>query len=205
MSSDMRSGTAHTAVIVADAVVLTTAAFCLLAVVGAPFALVVGPALAWVLHGHRLDRGVMMSGVIGIVAAIAVVGGVLVLIPRLFAASVPSGGSEFAGPIALLGAFVLALVVLVVVLDIDGIRDLLGRQRVHARLDIARLASTAIIAIFSAVVGAIQHSHPETEIGDAGVFALAAGVVGGIAMLIAVRVERRWHGGHGDTDVAAGV
>jgi hypothetical protein len=195
MSSDITSTRGNTAAIVGDACLFTTAAFCLLAVVGGPLALLIGPAVAWSLHERRIDRTAVIGGVVGIAVGLVAVGGLFALVSLVSGAIGPVGGWEFTVPVALLATAGAVFLALLVALDIDSLRDLSPARRKHTRLDLARLASTLVVAVFMVVVSLLQSAHPESEIGDAGVFALGAGAVGALTMLVAnaiyVRSERR--------------
>jgi hypothetical protein len=59
------------------------------------------------------------------------------------------------------------------------------------RLDVARLISTAVIAVFMAAVSILQATNPASEIGDAGVFALGAAAVGAVTMTVADAIHTR--------------
>lgn len=178
--------------LVGDACLFTTAAFCPLVLVGGPLALVFGPALAWLLHDRRLNWVAMISEVIGIVISVVVVGGLFVLVQLASAALGPVGGWEFAVPVASLATASIAFLALIVVLDVDGIRDLLSTQRKHIRLDYARLAATVVIVVFVVVVSLIQAIYPETEMGDAGVFALGVAAVGAVTMFTMKSIQVYW-------------
>ena len=181
-----------TIALVGDACLFTAAAFCPLVLVGGPLALVIGPAAAWLLHDHRIDWAAAISEVIGIVISVVVVGGFFVFVPLVSAAIGPIGGWEFAVPAAFLATAGTVFLALIVVLDIDGIRDLLPARHKHIRLDYARLVSTLVIAVFVVVVSLVQTIYPETEIGDAGVFALGAAAVGAVTMLAMKSIHAYW-------------
>jgi hypothetical protein len=178
--------------LVADASLFTAAAFCLLVIIGGLLALFLGPATAWRLHGRRIDRVAAISGLIGILISVLVVGSLFALAPLASAAIGPVGGWEFAAPAAFLGAAGLAFLALVVGLDMDSVRDLLPAHREHTHLDYARLASTLVIVVFVVVVSLIQANRPETEVGDAGVFALGAAAAGAVTMLAMKSVHAYW-------------
>ena len=192
MSSSTSPEKHNAATMVGDACLFTAAAFCPLAVVGAPLALIIGPAAAWLLHNRRLNRAAVISGGVGLVIGIILVGGLLTTAPLLARAIEPPGASEFAVPVALLAAAGGVFLAVVVALDLQAIRDLLPARRQHARLDIARLVSTGVIALFVAIVSAIQLGNPATEIGEAGIFALGAAAVGAVTMAVANALHGRW-------------
>lgn len=186
------SATLDTLALIGDACLFTAAAFCPLALVGGPLALVIGPALAWLLHYRRIDRAAVISEIIGIVISIVVVGGLFILVQQVSSVVGPIGGWEFAVPVASLATAGVAFLALVVALDIDSLRDLLPARRQHPHLDYARLVSTLIVAVFVVVVSLIQAIYPETEVGDAGVFALGAATVGAVTMFAMKSLHAYW-------------
>lgn len=196
-----------TAVLVGDACLFTGASFCVLAVVGGPLALLVGPALAWVLHGRRPDSHSIISGLIGLVVAIALVGGLLAGVPALINAIAPpvAGAEDYSGALTLLLAVAALFGSLALVLDVGAIRDLMPARRMHARLDVARLVATAAIVAFGAIITVAQMMNPATQIGDAGVFALAAAAVGAVTMLVGNAVASHPAKNHGDAGSASGA
>ena len=173
-------------VLVADACILTAAALCVLVFVP-PLALLVGPGAAWVLHERRLDR----TAVIGIVVGIVAVGACLVVAALVLDLIGPVGGSEFTVPAAALAVAGTAFLVLLVALDVAAVRDLMPARRVRTRLDIARLVSTSVIAVFVSVMSLLQVTRPNGGFGDAGVFALGAGAVGAVTMMVMSAVHAR--------------
>ena len=192
MSSSTSPEKQNVATMVGDACLFTAAAFCPLAIVGRPLALIIGPAVAWLLHNRRPDRPAMISGGIGLVIGIILVGGSLMTAPILVRAIEPPGVSEFAVPVAFLAAVGAVFLAVVVALDIQAIRDLLPARRQHVRFGVARLVSTGIIALFAAIVSAIQLANPASEVGEAGIFALGAGAVGAVTMAVANALHGRW-------------
>lgn len=187
MSSDVASAKGGTAAIVGDACLFTA-----VTVAVGPLCLVLGPAAAWFLHGRRFDRAAVAGGAIGVAVGVLAVGGFFLVLPVVFGAIGPIGGWEHTAPVALLGVAAALFVAVLVALDVDAVRDLAPARRNHARLDVARLVSTLIIVLGAAAVSVIQATDPASEIGDAGVFALGAGVVGAIAMVVGSTVHARW-------------
>ncbi len=177
-------------VLVADACILTAAALCVLLFVP-PLALLVGPGTVWVLHDRRLDRTAVIGGLIGIVVGIVAVGACLVVAALVLDLIGPVGGSEFTVPATALAVVAMAFLVLLVALDVAAVRDLMPARRVRTRLDIARLVSTAVIAVFVSVMSLLQATRPNGEFGDAGVFALGAGAVGAVTMMVMSAVHAR--------------
>lgn len=170
------------------------ALFTALAIATGPLALIVGPLAAWLLHGRRVTRAAAIGLGAGLVAGLAVSGAVMLALVGIGSFVEPIGGSEFAYPIALLTiAGALALIGLVALLA-DAVRDLAPARRRHVRLDVVRLAAAAILAVGVAAIVRIQTTNPASEIGDAGVFALAGAAVAGIAMLVGGRIQARLEG-----------
>jgi len=146
-------------------------------------AVIAGPIAAWVLHGRRVTWIAVLGAVIGGMLAGAVVQ-VVALLSWLFGLILtPLTNAEYAGPLALAAVLVAAFVALVVWLVADSWRDLRREPREHARLDVVRLVAAAVFVIF--VIGVVLYvmSHPDdSESGDVAAFAIAAGVVGGLAV-----------------------
>jgi RsiW-degrading membrane proteinase PrsW (M82 family) len=180
----------NSAALVGDASLFTAAAFCIL-LVAFPLALVIGLAAAWLLHNRRIDRAAVISGVISMVISALLIGGFLLLLPLAVNASSSSGGSELFLPIILLSALGTAFLFIVLMLDVEALRDLRPGRRKHPRLDISRLASTLVLLVFTLVVILVQVFRPQTEMGEAGVFLLAAALVGAVTMLVAQAIRAR--------------
>lgn len=168
------------------------ALFTAVTIVAGPLSLLIGPTAAWLLHGRRLNRAAAISLAVGVVAGLVVVGGVLLVLVGIGWAIGPLGGSEFTYPIVLLAVASILFLAGLVALIVDAVRDLAPARRRHVRLDVARLVATAALAVGVAAMTVIQTRNPATEVGDAGVFALAAGSVAGVAMRVGGRVHERW-------------
>jgi hypothetical protein len=180
----------ESAALVGDASLFTAAAFCIL-LVAFPLALVIGLAAAWLLHNRHIDRAAVISGVISMLISLLLIGGFVLLLPLAVKASSSAGGSEFFLPIILLSALGTAFLFIVLMLDVEALRDLRTGRRKHPRLDIARLVSTLILLVFTLVVILVQVFRPHTEMGEAGVFLLAAALVGAVTMLVAQAIHAR--------------
>lgn len=190
MPEDAAHARGSARVLVADACLLTAAALCVLVFLP-PLALLIGPGAVWVLHDRRLDRTAVIGGLIGIVVGIVAVGACLVVAALVFDLLGPVGGSESTVPAAALAVVATGFLVLLVALDVAAVRDLMPSRRVSTRLDIARLVSTAVIVVFVSVMGFLQVTRPNGEYGDAGVFALGAGAVGAVTMMVMSAVHAR--------------
>ena len=186
MSAEIGSGRRGAAAITGDAALFTA-----VAVAAGPFSLVVGPAVAWLLHGRHVDRHAVIGWGIGLVAGVAVVGGLFGVLFAIGAAIGPVGGSEFTGGIVLLVSAGAVFLAALVALDIDAVRDLSAARRTHVRLDIARLVATLIVLLAVAAVTVVQTIDPASGAGDAGPFALFAGAIGAVTMLVGNIVHAR--------------
>lgn len=139
---------------------------------------VIGPVAAWRLHGRVIDRWTVLGGLLGVVA-----GGVATVMLALLASgarALSSGiaGNEFAGLIALGAIIGIGFVALLVSLDFDAVRDLAPARRTHTPIDVARIGATVALLAMAGVIAVIAAANPSSGIGDAGVFALAAGITG---------------------------
>lgn len=178
----------ETASLVGDACLFTAATIPL-----GPLSLVVGPSAAWYLHGRKLDWSAVLAGIAGIFAALVIVAAAGVL--GGFGLDSVGLRGDYAAPLLMLGVVALLFFSALIALDVDAVRDLNPARRAHARLDFVRLAVSVVLMVGTVAVTWVQVANPETGIGDAGVFALAAGAVGAAAMWVAnaiyVRLELR--------------
>ena len=177
--------------LVGDACLFTAAAFYLLALLGGFIGIVIGPMAAWLYHGRRLDKTSVLSGVFGLLIGVGVVGGFLLLVPFALNALGVGDDSDFTVPIVLLSVIGSVFGLLLVWMGFDGLRDLMPGRRLHTRLDIVRLIAIMLIVAGSLVVLSIQTTSPETEMGTAAVFALAAAVTGGLTMFATIKIQAR--------------
>ena len=154
----------------------------------------VGPPLAWLLHGRRVDWVASLGAVAGYV-----LGGAAVYAATMLAALITwlvflATGSEVGGAIAFLVVTVAALLALIVWLAIDAARDLSPRQREHVGLDIARLLAAVAVIGFSVGVYSLTTMQGAFD-PEALAFMLVAGVAGGVVVAAAdfavVNVGRR--------------
>jgi len=140
---------------------------------------IAGVLAAWFLHGRRITGAAALGAAAGVVVGqlmIPLIAGLSFLMEfpmKLFTAW------EFAGPVAMLSIVSVAFLALFVWLLIDAGRDLAPSRRGHVRLDVARIAAAIVFAAYSGVVLALAMAQPGGEMGEAIIFALAAGVVGG--------------------------
>jgi drug/metabolite transporter (DMT)-like permease len=144
---------------------------------------IVGPLVAWRLHGRPLTWIAVLGAVVGGFVLGNVVGilVMLVFVPLVWLVSSVSS-SEFGGLIAVLVLVGAAFVALLVWLVADGVRDLPLSRRVHLRLDVVRFISVAVLVIFAIGVALWTARHPGDESGEAIIFAVMAGV--GAAMIV---------------------
>jgi hypothetical protein len=145
--------------------------------------MILGPLVAWRLHGRRLTWIALLGAVIG-----GCVGGnlagllvMLVFAPLGWLVSW-AGGSELAGLIVVVVLLGAAFVALVVWLVADGVRDLSPSRREHPRLDVVRVSSAAVLVVFAIGVALWTAGHHGDGSGEAIIFAMMAGV--GAAMTV---------------------
>jgi hypothetical protein len=139
---------------------------------------IAGVVVTWLLHGRRIDGATVIGGLVGAPAGgacIPVIAGLSFLIglPLKLVTD-----SEFAGPLATLGIVSVALVVLIVWLLADGVRDLAPERRTHVRLDLARIAAAAMLLLLAVVCVYLVFTQPGPEQGEAVIWAMAAGLTG---------------------------
>lgn len=158
------------------ALVLST--FSWLLQVGGFFA---GPILAWRLTGHRFDK----ASAIGFVAGYAV-GGALVQPVAMLGALIDwfvglFTNIDFVGALGYLAFVTLVFVVALVWAARRSFKDLLAEPHRSMALDVTRLASIAVIAVFMGVV-IVKMIQGEDAL-EAGVFVLLAGAQGAAALV----------------------
>jgi hypothetical protein len=175
------------AAMVGDAAVFAAATIAL-----GPLALLVGPAAAWYLHGRRINRDAAISGLLGLAAGVLSVG--LLFVVLLAAGGVfgeRSGETESLSGLMLLAVAGAVLFVVLLALAIDAVRDLSPARRLHVQLDIVRLIAASILVGGTAVVLTVQLSNPQSEVGDAGAFALLAAAVSAVTILVGAKLDDR--------------
>lgn len=162
---------------------------------------VVGPVLAWRLHGRRLDTRGITALVIGLFVGngamylmAMVVAGLSFLLGLFFQ-------GEFTGPIIMLSLVALGMAAIVVRLIAGAVRDL-AAERNHVTLDIWRIV--ALVAVIAFVVGSVlrQIAVPGEGVIEADVFMIAGGVVGG-ASVLAADLTARLLANRGSAQIAA--
>jgi len=143
---------------------------------------IVGPLVAWRLHGRRLTWMAVLGAVVGGFVLGNVVGmlAAVVLVPLVWL--VTSVSTEIAGLVAVVVVIGGAFVALLVWLVVDGVRDLSPSRREHPRLDVVRFISAAVLVVFAIGVGIWTARNPGDESGEAILFAMMAGV--GAAMIV---------------------
>ncbi|HEX9093184.1 MAG TPA: hypothetical protein VF902_04300, partial [Coriobacteriia bacterium] len=157
--------------------------------------------VAWKLHGRRVNATAIIGGVLGVGAS-----GVLVML--LIGLSYPLGWlvspistSEFAGPIALLVLVSAAFLAVTVWLVVDAVRDYVPAKREHQRLDVVRVVSALVLVAFGATIAVLMTRAPGGEMGEAFVFAYAAGIGG--AVMVAAADAVTTFAERGKSDAAA--
>lgn len=148
----------------------------------------VGPLLAWLLSGRRLDRISIVAGVAGYPIGAAVVGVFSTLIMGASALSKALFGSQIVGPVVILAIIAVGFVALAVWLLALGTRDMRG-AREHIALDVARIFSTVAAIIFVAATLWYAFTHPGSD-PDASIFMLLAALMGGSVVTVADTVGR---------------
>jgi len=101
------------------------------------------------------------------------------------------GGDDYLAPLVMLGVAALLFFSALIALDVDAVRDLDPARRTHARLDFVRLAASVVLIVATVGITWSQLANPTMAVGDAGVFALAAGAVGAVSMWVAHAVYAR--------------
>lgn len=161
----------------------------------APIVVVLGPALAWWLHGRRLEKNSVTGMIVGTVLAAMIVIGIIMLMAYVAPLIVPASVNEFAVPITILSIVGAAFAAAVVGIDVIALRDLAPSRRSELRLDMARLAATGAVLVMAGAIFFVTRSNPSSQIGDAGVFSMAAAVYGaitaGVADMWVMRAEAR--------------
>lgn len=155
---------------------------------------ILGPLVAWRLHGRRLSWMAALGAALGAFVGSNIVGMLVMLVFAPLGWLVSQlGGSEFAGLMAMVvvvgGAFVALLVWLVT----NGVRDLSPSRRVHPRMDIVRVISAAALVVFAIGVALWTADHPGGESGEAIIFAMLAGLVAALAVAGAEVATRTHH------------
>lgn len=178
--------------LVGDASLFTAASFCLLAVIAGPLALVIGPAMAWLLHQRRFNVASLLSEIVGLLLSLGVIGGGYLIVVTLLNTLWPESKQDFTAPLIVFIGLSSLFLMLIIGLDVEGLRDLLSARRQHLQLDYARLIATGVIVVFAIIIALGQRFYPETEIGDAGVFALGAALIGAATMLVMKPLNSFW-------------
>jgi hypothetical protein len=156
----------------------------------APLNLIIGPAAAWYLHGRRIDRAVVLSGLLGLLGGAVSVGVLYFGLVALTGGFARTGDSEdFTGGLILLAVASAVLLAVLIALDVGAVRDLQASRRKHVRLDMVRLIATLVLVGGTAAITVVQVTNPASEVGDAGVFALMAGAVSAVTTYIATKLH----------------
>jgi hypothetical protein len=144
---------------------------------------ILGPLVAWRLHGRHLTGIAVLGAVIGGFVGSNVVGILVMLVFAPLGWLVSQvGGSELAGLILMVVVVGAAFAALMAWLVADGVRDLSLSRRAHLRLDVLRLISTAVMVVFAIGVWLWTSAHPGDESGEAIIFAMFAGMSAAIVV-----------------------
>ncbi len=146
---------------------------------------VVGPVAAWLLHGRRIDVAAVVGVGFGLPAGAGVVVGLVLLGMLSGEATRLVANSELLGPLAVLVLVGLGFVALMVWQNVDAVRDLSPSRSEHRRLDIVRIVCTILFVLFAATVVGINVANPNSEVGEAAIFAMAGSVVAGVVTAVA--------------------
>ena len=139
-------------------------------------AALLGPLLAWRLHGRPLDGTATLGALLGFVIGVVIV---VTIIPLFLVA------------VAFLGA--------IVWVDAEALRDLSPQRRAHLWLDITRLLATLVQAAY--LVGVIVYARGTSDVDGVGFLLLlvAPATVGAAVVTVAgmlVRSSGQRSGGH---------
>lgn len=152
-----------------------------------------GIILAWRLHDRKMNVSAIIGGILGTLAGgasifvVAFISWLLGLLLR------PFTHWEFAGPVAALALFSLAVAIVIIWLVTDAVRDLTSGSRMHTNLDRARIASAAVFALLVGISLCLAAALPGPEQGEAPIWAMAAGMIGAGAIAgadLATRLSR---------------
>lgn len=148
---------------------------------------VVGPVLTWLLYRRRASTRAALGAIAGfpvagaIVMAASMLGALIDWVVGQFTSV------EFAGAIAYLFLVSAAFLAMIVWLNVDAVRDLAHSHRQHLPVNIGRFAATVTVVVFMVAVIVLVSAGADPE---AWVFVLAAGVVGGVVVVVADIVAR---------------
>ncbi len=152
------------------------------------------PYLVWRWHGHRSSGSSAVGAAAGFFGGGALLWGLVMAVALVaLAVSWASGGTVSQA----VAAFVLVtglLLAVVVVLDVDAVRDL-ARRHAHVGTDLGRLLATVIALATAGVALWYASAHPGQEPAELLGFALATGVVGAAVALgadLAITVRTDW-------------
>ena len=144
---------------------------------------VVGPLLAWRLHGRRFGKADVPGLIVGfpvggaLVMPLAILGPLIDWFVGLFSPA------KYAGAIGYLAFVVFAFLAVLVLVDVDALRDLSMTRRSHLPLDVGRLMATVAVVAFASV-GAAKMIAGEGAL-EASVFLLLAAIQGASVVVVA--------------------
>ncbi len=205
----------HCAILGADACLFTTAVFgtlCVLALVLWPpgvvpafaetsflgahlaglwmvlsaCAVVLGPVAAWLLHGQRVGGWKVMGRALGLALVVLLATPLLSVTPVLRTVLGDVAGRVMGVAAVALALVALTFLVLMYWLDVDAAGDMARPHHEHQSLDVARLAASVAVVLFALALTFTAGSVPGIGASEAGIFALAAGALGGV---VAVAID----------------
>lgn len=149
-----------------------------------------GPIAAWLVHGERISApaviGALLSGPVtgtvffAFVLASTALGWILRGV----------NDEEWFGPLVGAALVAAAFAALCAWLAVDALRDLRSSRREHVRVDVVRLASVAVIIVYSATVMVFSLRPGTGEVLEAIAFMLMGALAGGAAVGLADIVQR---------------
>ncbi len=152
-------------------------------------AVLLGPLLAWYLHGRHVDGTAALGAVLGFIAGLVVLIAVLALagILGLTQGNIP--GAVWVEVVVVLAVYLAASVWL----DVDALRDLSPQRRTHVRLDIVRLLATAgcVAFIVGEIVWATGSLSPDVDQVPVLLVLVGPGALGAAAAMGADLMVRR--------------
>jgi|GEM_PF-1261474 len=166
--------------------------------------MVTGAVVAWRLHGRDFSGAAFAGIALGIVLAF-VAGAAVFLAFVGVAMALGAVVGEIPGLIVALAILAVALLVIMVRLDVDAVRDLAPGRSVHRRVDILRLTATGVLVAFAVAVALAVRMQPNSEVGEAILFAVMAGAFSGMVTAFADAWVRRAQAKHADANAIAGA
>jgi hypothetical protein len=154
-------------------------------------AIVGGPVVAWRLHGRDFSSAMIAGVALGVVATAGAVVAIAVLLPLTVSGIARLIGSQISAMFIALGVLAVSALIVIVRLDFDAVRDMAPSRNEHRRIDVVRLAATAVLVGYSIGVAALVATNPASEIGEAIPFTIIAGSIAGLVTAVTDMWVRR--------------